>query len=389
LTRDKLPIIGAPPTVRENLVSDLLDFADDLGPARIIRVHEPALGLDATLVIDNVACGPAIGGLRMAADVTVSECARLARAMTLKNAAAGLAHGGGKSVLRADPKMPAERKQALIRAFAHALRNETDYIFGPDMGTDEGCMGWVQDEIGRAVGLPASLGGIPLDELGATGWGLCSAAEVAAPRCGLALDGARVAIQGFGSVGIHAARFLAQRGARLVAAADSRSTTVNPAGLDVDALAAFKADGRTVGDFPGGTPRARDEVIDVECDLWIPAARPDVIREDNAERLRARLVLQGANIPFTAGAERMLAERGVVIVPDFIANAGGVICAAMEYAGATRTAAFDAIAEKIRANTATVLDEAAATGVRPREAAQRIAAQRVRDAMRHRRFGIF
>lgn len=370
-------------------MSDLLDFADDLGPARIIRVHEPALGLDATLVIDNVACGPAIGGLRMAADVTVAECTRLARAMTLKNAAAGLAHGGGKSVLRADPKMPAERKQALIRAFAHALRNETDYIFGPDMGTDEGCMGWVHDEIGRAVGLPTSLGGIPLDELGATGWGLCSAAEVAAPRCGLALDGARVAIQGFGAVGVHAARFLAQRGARLVAAADSTSTTVNPEGLDVEALAAFKAGGNPVGDFPGGTRRTRDEVIDVECDLWIPAARPDVIREDNAARLRTRLVLQGANIPFTAGAERMLAERGVLIVPDFIANAGGVICAAMEYAGATRTAAFDAIAEKIRANTARVLDAADRDQVLPREAAQRLAARRVRDAMRHRRFGIF
>jgi glutamate dehydrogenase/leucine dehydrogenase len=121
----------------------------------------------------------------MAPDVTTEECARLARAMTLKNAAAGLPHGGGKSVLRGDPRMPADRKERLIRAFAHALRREDDYIFGPDMGTDETCMAWIKDEIGRAVGLPPALGGIPLDELGATGWGIRHAAEVAVEHCGL------------------------------------------------------------------------------------------------------------------------------------------------------------------------------------------------------------
>ena len=116
---------------------------DELGPAKVIHVWKASLGLAATLVVDNVACGPSIGGLRMAADVTTEECVRLARAMTLKNAAAGLAHGGGKSILRSDPRMPRERKEHLIRAFAHALRNETDYIFGPDMGTDETCMAWI------------------------------------------------------------------------------------------------------------------------------------------------------------------------------------------------------------------------------------------------------
>ncbi len=201
--------------------------ADDLGPAKIVHVYEPARGLDATLVVDNVATGPAIGGLRMAPDVTTAECVRLARAMTLKNAAAGLPHGGGKSVLRGDPRMPRERKEALIRAFAHALRHEADYIFGPDMGTDERCMAWVKDEIGRAVGLPPALGGIPLDEVGATGWGIRHAAEVAATHCGLDLQGARVVIQGFGAVGRHSARFLAERGAVLVAASDSQGTILD------------------------------------------------------------------------------------------------------------------------------------------------------------------
>jgi glutamate dehydrogenase (NAD(P)+) len=364
-------------------------FADEFGPAKIIHVHEPGLGLRGVLVVDNVARGPAIGGLRMAPDVSTDECFRLARAMTLKNSAAGLAHGGGKSVLVGDPRMPAADKEALIRAFAHALRNEHDYIFGPDMGTDEGCMAWIKDEIGRSVGLPEAMGGIPLDELGATGWGLCHAAEVAAPMCGLALTGARVAIQGFGAVGRHAARFLATKGAVLVAAADSTGTVANPKGLDVAELMRVKDAGRPVTDYADAPVRGdRDAIVGVDCDLWIPAARPDVVREDNAAALRASLVLQGANIPMTPGAERMLAARGVTIVPDFIANAGGVICAAMEYAGATRGAAFDAIAERIRANTEAVLAASRRDGVLPREAAIALAGARVKQAMGYRRFGI-
>ena len=212
------------------MMSDAHKFADDLGPAKIIHVHEPSLGLKATLVVDNVACGPAIGGLRMAPDVTTGECFRLARAMTLKNAAAGLAHGGGKSVLAGDPRMPGAQKEQLIRAFAHALRNEQDYIFGPDMGTDESCMAWVHDEIGRAVGLPPALGGIPLDEIGATGWGLLHAAEAAAYHSNFKLAGARVAVQGFGAVGKHAARFLAAAGAVLVAASDTHGTLMDQIG---------------------------------------------------------------------------------------------------------------------------------------------------------------
>jgi glutamate dehydrogenase (NAD(P)+) len=308
--------------------------------------------------------------------------------MTLKNAAAGLAHGGGKSVLWGDPRMPRERKERLLRAFAHALRGETDYIFGPDMGTDETCMAWVKDEIGRAVGLPEAMGGIPLDEIGATGWGLLHCAEVAAPFCGLKLKGARVAVQGFGAVGRHAARFLAERGALLVAASDSRATVHDPDGLDLAALERAKREGGGLSDAPAREKLGQDAIVGIECDVWIPAARPDVVREDNVARLRARLVLQGANIPMTEGAERQLAARGVLVMPDFIANAGGVICAAMEYAGATRAAAFDAIEEKIRANTEAVLRDMRERSVLPREAALALATRRVRAAMGYRRFSI-
>jgi glutamate dehydrogenase (NAD(P)+) len=369
-------------------MEEIFSLVDDLGPAKIVHVSEPTLGLKAALVVDNVACGPSIGGLRMAPDVTTAECVRLARAMTLKNAAAGLSHGGGKSVLWGDPRMPRDRKERLVRAFAHALRSEADYIFGPDMGTDETCMAWIKDEIGRAVGLPAALGGIPLDEIGATGWGLRQAAEVAAPYCQLDLQGARVVIQGFGAVGKHGARFLAERGAILVAVADSQGTIHNPKGIRVADLIALKDAGKTVGDYADGRALDRDAVLDVDCDIWIPAARPDVVREDNVHRLKTRLVLQGANIPFTLGAEKALHDRGVLVIPDFIANAGGVICAAMEYQGATRSSAFAAIEEKTRANTEAVLEAARAKRILPRQAALDLAAARVRQAMSYRRFPI-
>ncbi len=370
-------------------MEDAFRFADDLGPARVIHVHEPSIGLRGTLVVDNVATGPSIGGLRMAPDVSTEECFRLARAMTLKNAAASLPHGGGKSVLYGDPAMPAERKESLVRAMACALGDCRDYIFGPDMGTDEVCMAWVKEEIGRSVGLPREIGGIPLDEIGATGFGLAHAAEVAVRFCDFELAGARVAVQGFGAVGIHAARFLAEKGAVLVAASDSRGATRNERGLDVEGLIEHKRSGKGVADWAGGEPLERDELIGVDCEIWVPAARPDAIREDNVDRLRAKLVVSGANIPATDAAERTLHERGVLNVPDFIANAGGVICAAVEYHGGGQAQAFETIEEKIRTNTEAVLEQARRRSVLPRRAAVDLAVERVRRAMDYRRWSIF
>jgi glutamate dehydrogenase (NAD(P)+) len=370
-------------------MDEIFRFADELGPCKVIHVHQPRLGLKGILVVDNVATGPSIGGLRMAPDVSVEECFRLARAMTLKNAAAGLRHGGGKSVLYGDPRMPKQQKEQLIRAFACALEHEEDYIFGPDMGTDEECMAWVKDEIGRSVGLPKEIGGIPLDEIGATGWGLSHVTDVALRYCNFKLVGARIAIQGFGAVGKHVARFLAAKGAVLVAAADSSGTLHDPEGIDVAALSALKDAGKSVLDYPTGEKLDRDAIVGIECDIWIPAARPDVVHEDNVQRLKAKLVIQGANIPFTHGAEKALHEKGVLCVPDFIANAGGVICAAMEYAGASQSAAFDTIAEKLRSNTEEVLEKVTESGMLPRDAAMGLAVARVKKAMSYRRWNIF
>jgi len=369
-------------------MDDIFSFADDFGPLKVIHVTVPAAGVKGVLVVDNIAAGPSIGGLRMAPDVSTEECVRLARAMTMKNAAAGLPHGGGKSVLVGDPRMPKADKARLVRGFASALRNETGYIFGPDMGTDEECMAWVRDEIGRSVGLPRELGGIPLDELGATGYGLAQAAEVAIEDCDFELKGARLVVQGFGSVAIHAARFLREKGVVLVGAADSGGTVHEPKGLDIDALVELKQAGKSVTEM-AGTKLDRDAVVGLDCDIWIPAARPDIVNEANVEELKARLILQGANIPITPGAERILHDRGVINIPDFIANAGGVICAAMEYAGATETAAFQAIAEKVRANTRAVLERARTAHTTFRDAAVALAGERVRNAMATRRWSVF
>lgn len=367
-------------------MDDLFRFSDELGPLKIVHINRPRARLKAIVVVDNVACGHSIGGVRMAPDVSTEEAFRLARAMTLKNAAAGLPHGGGKSVIYGDPRMNPQEKECVIRAFATSITEMTEYIPGPDMGTDERAMAWIKDEIGRSVGIPRELGGIPLDEIGATGFGLTAAIDVAREYAGIDIKGARVAVQGFGSVGRHAARFLAQRGAILVAASDTSGTLIDPSGLDVAELSALKMRGEPLTASPFGKKLKGDAIIDVDCDVWIPAARPDVLHADNVGRLRAKIVAQGANIPCTLEAERMLAERGILVLPDFIANAGGVICAATEYHGGTEASAFSMIDEKIRANTRAVFDEARRKNILPRAAAIELAELRIRAAMQMRRW---
>ena len=360
-------------------------LTDELGPEKVILVTEPSIGLRGILVVDNTAAGPAIGGIRMAPDVTVDEVFRLARAMTFKNSAAGLRHGGGKAGIIGDPDMAAADKERLVRAFGVAIKDVVDYIPGPDMGIDEACMAYLEDEIGRVVGLPKVMGGIPLDSLGATGFGLAIAAEVAEEFGLVRLDGARVVVQGFGAVGTHASRFLAERGAVIVAVSDSRGGMVNPEGLDLEKLLLWKAEGHPVREFAGGTSVFHDELVDLECDIWLPAARPDVFTAENAAEAATKVILPGANIAVTPAADEIFFERGILSIPDFIANAGGVICGAVEYSGGTATQAFQVIEEKIRANTREVLEMAQATQTMPSAAAFQLAKQRVVDMMGYRR----
>ena len=361
-------------------------FCDDLGPKTILHVYQPAIGLKAIAVVDNVAVGPAIGGVRMAPDVSLEECFRLARGMTLKNAAAGLPHGGGKSVIFADPTMDIGLKEQLIRAFAQAVRPLTDYVLGPDMGTNESAMAWVKDEGGQCIGLPKAIGGIPLDEIGATAYGVVASADVAKDHLGMQLKGATVAMQGFGAVGKHAARFFEECGSVLVAAADYSGAVHNSDGLDVAALAEHVENGGRILDFEGGERLQREAIVGIECDILVPAARPDVIRADNQATVKAKLIVPGANIGVTEKAEAMLHKRGVLCVPDFIANAGGVICGAVEYSGGTEAQVFPIIDEKIRGNTAEMLERMKRERILPRKAAIAMARERVEAAMQYQRF---
>jgi glutamate dehydrogenase (NAD(P)+) len=172
----------------------------------------------------------------------------------------------------------------------------------------------------------------------------------------------------------------------LVAASDSKGAVADPNGLDVAALIAAKKAGRGVAEFGKGKALDRDAIIDAACDIWIPAARPDVLRADNVGRLRTKLVAQGANIPASAEAERALHQRGILVIPDFIANAGGVICAAVEYRGGTETGALQEIDERIRRNTREVLRLSAERKITPRAAAESLAGERIRRAMSFRRW---
>ncbi|MEN8239897.1 MAG: Glu/Leu/Phe/Val dehydrogenase [Actinomycetota bacterium] len=367
------------------MLTDWSRLSDDLGPEKITLLKNPDIGLEAIVVVDNTAAGPAVGGIRMATDITVEEIFRLARAMTFKNTAAGLPHGGGKAGIIANPAMPDHEKERLIRAFANAIRDMTDYIPGPDMGTTEASMAQIHDEIGRAIGLPAVLGGIPLDTLGATAFGVVVAAQVAEDFGIVRVDGARVVIEGFGAVGTHTARLFSERGAKVITVSDSRGAVTNPDGLDVEKLIVFKHEGSPVHLFPGGMEIPASELVTTDCDIWVPAARPDTFTKDNAPGVRARLIVQGANIPATPEAETIFHERGIVVVPDFIANAGGVICGAVEYGGGTQRQAFDMIETKIRDNTREVLELSATKGLEPRLVAMEMTERRLREEMGYRR----
>jgi glutamate dehydrogenase/leucine dehydrogenase len=357
--------------------------ADDLGPASVHLYRLPA-GAEGIVVLDNLSLGPAIGGVRLNSTVTAAEVARLARAMTIKSAVAGIPHGGGKSGIRASHQLSRAEREAVVRAFAQAIRHLVDYIPGPDMGTDETAMAWIRDEIGRAVGLPAVLGGVPLDQIGATGFGLAECAEALAAAGRFDPAGSRVAVQGFGAVGMHAAVQLAQRGARIVAVSDITGAVHDPDGLDLAALVEFTRT-RPVAEYTDAKPLERDDLLTVACDLLVPAAQADVVHDGNVADVKAGVVLQGANLPVTASAEATLARRGVLTVPDVIANAGGVICASVEYRGGGRTRAFAEISERIRANTAEMLDRMARQDVLPREAAMAMARARLRAAESYHR----
>jgi glutamate dehydrogenase (NAD(P)+) len=373
--------------------TDALHMIDDWGPEKIVVVSDRKTGMRGVLVLDNTARGIGKGGTRMSPTLTVREVARLARTMTWKWAAVDLFHGGAKAGILADPKRP--DKEAVLRAFARALHNEVpaEYVFGLDMGLTESDAAIIADELGdrgASTGLPRALGGLPYDQLGVTGFGVAEATEAAAHDIGLNLQGARVAIQGFGAVGQAAATRLAELGATVVAVSTADGAVHNPDGIDVARLVGLRAESGDACVIHYGNTRPAEDALSVDCDILVPAAREDTVTVDVASATSARLVVEGANLPTSPESRAVLAQRGITVVPDFIANAGGIVAAAHSTDARNSPFVVDApsvfsmISQKLRANTLAVLAESRRSGRTPHEAAISIAQERVREAMRMR-----
>lgn len=355
---------------------------DGIGPERIFQVYNPRLGLRGFVVIDNTARGPGKGGIRMTPTVSVEEVFKLARTMTWKTAMADLPFGGAKAGIVADPKtFSSNHKRALMRAFGEALRPVAPsmYVSAPDINTGEGEMRWLYEGNGSlksCTGKPADLGGIP-HELGSTGFGVFHSTRVAAPFAGIDLDGATVAIEGFGNVGSFAAKFLAGEGAKIVAASDSKGVAYLPKGMDFAKLDKVKKEQRTVTAYPGAKTLAGPKIVELPVDILITAAIPDLINAANKGRVKAKLIVEGSNIPMKHEIEEQLRKRGTLVVPDFVANAGGVISSYVEYIGGKPAQMFKLVEQKVTKNTRMVLDASKKSGKPPRKEAERIAQERV------------
>ena len=373
-------------------MTDILARIDEWGPEKIVCVSDAKTGMKGVLVIDNTARGMGKGGTRMSPTVTIEEVARLARVMTWKWAMVDIFFGGAKAGIVADPAGP--NKEEILRAWAWALRKHipSDYVVGLDMGLEERDAAVIQEVLGdrgAAVGSPKELGGVPYDELGLTGFGVAESADAAMGHMGKELGGARVAIQGFGAVGHAAAKRFVELGAEVVAVSSVAGVRYHPDGLNVDELLKLRP---TFGDAAikehgEGKLLPLGKEIGLDVDILVPAARQDVIDEDNVKEIKASLVVEGANLPMNAAAQDYLREKGVPVVPDFIANAGAVVGAGV--AMDTRYSSFapdpddifKLISEKLRTNTVVVLEEARSRSEKSHDTALRLAQERVGKAM--------
>jgi glutamate dehydrogenase (NAD(P)+) len=294
-------------------------------------------------VTHNIARGPSKGGIRYHPDVTEDEVKALAMWMTWKCALAGIPFGGAKGGVVVDPKALSPRElERMTRRYTSEIINEIGPekdIPAPDVGTDARVMAWIFDTysmnkghsvLGVVTGKPLAIGG-SLGREEATARGALYVLRGAARKRELRLEGASVAVQGFGNVGSHLARFLAQDGARIVALSDSAGGVYNPEGIDVDAALLHKAESGSLGGLEGTDPISNDDLLLLDCDVLAPCALEQVITESNADRIKAKIVVEGANGPVTPTADEILEDRGILILPDILANAGGVIVSYFEW----------------------------------------------------------
>jgi len=367
-------------------VHKTLEFEPDtFGPEKILVVYDTKTRMLGYLVIDNTACGMGKGGVRMASDLTFNDVIRLARTMTWKNAAADLPLGGAKGGIVADPKDPG--REAIIRAYAKALRNiiPREYIFGLDMGLTESDAALVVDELGdpkASTGKPAFLGGIPYDKLMITGYGVVESVKIACEFTGIDFSQATLAIQGFGAVGKGVAKFAHEMGATVVAVSDISGALYDPKGLDVSELMRTMEESGKVIDYRKDCRIPLGEELLLPVDILVPAAKGDVIGQANARKIKAKIVAEGANFATSVDAQKVLHSRGIWFVPDFIANAGGVISAYIELINGTSSQAFESTREKIQKNTKEMFEKSLDAKKPPLDAALEMARERVINAMK-------
>ena len=350
----------------------------------------------------NMARGPAKGGIRFHPATDLDEVRALAMWMTWKCALVNVPFGGAKGGVTVDPRSLSPRElQAVTRRFATEMQGiigpEVD-IPAPDVGTNAQTMAWILDTLsmhagytvpGVVTGKPVGLGGSE-GRADATGMGVMFTAERALNDAGLNLAGATVAVQGFGNVGEAAARLIAGRGGRLVAVTDVSGGVANPAGLDPLRLKAWLSETGSIAGMPGTEPIDNEALLGLDVDLLVLAALEGQITANNADRVHARVVAEGANGPVTPDADPILAERGVITVPDILCNAGGVIVSYFEWVQNLQSLAWspEEVARRLSSVIGTAYDEVAgmqeARGVDARLAAQAIAVARVAEASRLR-----
>jgi glutamate dehydrogenase (NAD(P)+) len=345
----------------------------------------------------NGARGPYKGGIRYHEHADLDEVRALAALMTWKNALIDVPFGGAKGGVQCEPGLLSEsERERLTRRFTGMI----SYIIGvtrdipaPDMGTNAQTMAWMMDSYGHkyghtpgiVTGKPVALGGSPGREE-ATGRGVVIATAEAARSAGIDLEGARVVVQGFGNVGYWTARLAGERGARVVAVSDVGGGTHNPAGLDIAAVSRHAAEAMSVSTYDGGDEVSNEAILELDCDILVPAAIEGVITSVNAGRVKARIVTEAANGPTTPSADDILNERGVTVVPDILANAGGVTVSYFEWVQNIQQFRWELtdvnaeLEKKMKATTAEVVAKAAVTGCSLRDAAFDIAVARVAHA---------
>jgi len=370
---------------------------DEWGPEKVLQVYDPDTGMKGVLVIDNTSTGPGKGGIRFAPSVTPLEIFRLARTMTWKCAAAGLPFGGAKGGIIADPNKV--DRVSWMKSFAKMIRPycPSQYIAATDVGTTELDMAIFAHEIGdmrACTGKPSELGGIP-HELGTTGYGVSIALQTAFDILKelkiiqlSQKSQTRVVIQGFGNVGSFAARFLDQNGIKVVGVSDVSGFIYNKEenGLNIPKLMKDMKGKAKLSDLKdyGYDIRDKDEIFEIGLDIFIPAAMGGVINNKTSSKLvgnGVKMIVEAANIPTTSDAGEYLHKNKIWIIPDFLANAGGVIGSFVEYQGRTEKEAFDLIEYKISKNIKEVLTEAIMKEENPRKIATELSKQIVYRAM--------